>query len=53
MKIKLFSSHGKAKLEFEVNEFLASGVEIIDIKYSIAYDCDDYEFKYSAMVIYK
>ena len=53
MKIKLFTALGKTKLELEVNEFLASGVEILDIKYSIAYDCDDYNYKYSAMVIYK
>ena len=53
MKIKIFTTHGKTKLELEVNAFLASGVEVLDIKYSIAYDCDDYNFKYSAMVIYK
>lgn len=54
MHVKLFDLEDEKDLEKEINEFLDTGVEVIDIKYSIS-SCvfsDEQIFCFSAMVIY-
>ena len=46
MKIKIFSSSNIDKLENQVNEFLETVSNVIDIKYGCAESCSD------VMVIY-
>lgn len=55
LKVKLFDESHELDLEEEVNSFLETIKEVIDIKYQVAvmYDMKEQIYCYSAMVIYK
>ena len=54
MKVKVFDEDCEKDLENSVNSFLASDVDVIDIKYqlSIAINGEEQLYCFSAMIIY-
>ena len=54
MKVKLFDLEDESDLEKEVNKFLESDIEVVDIKYSVSSSIFSEEqiFCFSAMIIY-
>ena len=55
MKVKVFDCDHEKDLEAAVNEFLQTGIEVIDIKYqvSVGVFSEEQVYCFSAMVIYK
>jgi len=55
LKVKLFDEGHEIDLEDEINDFLKTVKELVDIKYQVAimYDMKTQIYCYSAMVIYK
>jgi len=55
MKVKVFDEGHEKDLESALNEFLSSGVEVVDIKFSSATSVfsDEQIFCFSALVMYK
>ena len=54
VKVKIFDLEDESDLEKEVNKFLESDIEVIDIKYSVSSSIFSEEqiFCFSAMIIY-
>ena len=54
MKVKIFDENHEKDLENDVNEFLSSNIEVIDIKYqvSVSVYSEEQIFCFSAMIIY-
>lgn len=48
MQVKIFHDDDKSKLEVDLNVFLLTGVEVIDIKFSSSNVCH-----FTALVMYK
>lgn len=55
MNVKIFDESHEKDLEDSMNEFLKTGVEILDIKYEVALGVfsDEQIYSFSAMIIYK
>lgn len=55
MKVKVFDEGHEKDLENTINDFLSSGVEVIDIKFSSATSVfsDEQIFCFSALIMYK
>ena len=54
VKVKIFDLEDESDLEKEVNKFLESDIEVVDIKYSVSSSIFSEEqiFCFSAMIIY-
>lgn len=54
MKVKIFDEEHEKDLENAVNEFLEQEIELIDIKYQVAFSVfgEDQIFCFTAMIIY-
>ena len=54
MQVKIFDLEDEKDLEKEVNDFLNTDIEVVDIKYSVssAVFSDEQIFCFSAMIIY-
>ena len=54
MHVKIFDLEDEEDLEKEVNDFLDSDIEVVDIKYSVSSSVfsDEQIFCFSAMIIY-
>ena len=55
MKVKIFDEDHEKDLEDSINEFLKTGIEIIDIKFNVAVGLfsDDQIYCFSALIIYR
>ena len=55
MKVKVIDEDHEKDLEESINEFLKTGVELIDIKFNVAVGLfsDDQIYCFSALIIYK
>ncbi len=55
MKVKIFDESHEKDLENDINDFLDSEINVIDIKYQVAimYDNREQIYCYSAMIIYE
>lgn len=55
MKVKVFDESHEKDLEASVNCFLASNIELIDIKYSVAITAvgEEQIYCFTAMIIYR
>lgn len=54
MKVKIFDENHEKDLEKEINDFLDSDIEVIDIKYQVGVSIfsEEQVYCFSAMVIY-
>ena len=54
MQVKIFDLEDEKDLEKEINDFLDSDIEVVDIKYSVSSSVfsDEQIFCFSAMIIY-
>lgn len=54
MKVKIFDEEHEKDLEDAINEFLEGDVELLDIKYQVAFSVfgEDQIFCFTAMIIY-
>lgn len=55
MKVKVIDEDHEKDLEESINEFLKTGIELIDIKFNVAVGLfsDDQIYCFSALIIYK
>lgn len=55
MKVKVFDESHEQDLEKNINAFLATGVELLDIKYSVSASVfsDEQIYCFSALVLYQ
>lgn len=54
MKVKIFDENHEKDLENDINEFLNTNIEVVDIKYqvSVSVYSEEQIYCFSAMVIY-
>lgn len=54
MKVAIFDAEDEKDLEEDINDFLSSSVEVIDIKYQVSTSIYEEEqiFCFSAMILY-
>lgn len=55
MKVKVFDEGHEKDLETSVNDFLSSGVKVVDIKFSVSTSVfsEEQVYCFSALVMYK
>lgn len=55
MKVKIFDEDHEKDLEDDINEFLKSDVELIDIKFNVAVGlfAEDQIYCFTALIIYR
>lgn len=55
MKVKVFDEGHEKDLETSINEFLSSGVKVVDVKFSVATSVfsDEQVYCFSALVLYE
>jgi len=55
IKVKIYDENHEKDLERKINDFISSGVEVIDIQFrtSISVFSDDQIYCFSAMIVYK
>lgn len=55
MKVKIFDEEHEKDLEEDINNFLKTGVELIDIKFNVSMGLfsDDQVYCFSALIIYR
>ena len=55
MKVKLFDCEDEGDLEEDINGFLSSSIDVIDIKYQVAMGIfsEEQVFCFSAMILYQ
>ncbi len=55
MKVKVFDEGHEKDLEASINEFLSSGVKVVDIKFSVATSVfsEEQVYCFSALIMYE